>query len=202
MNIIIAVMFFILIITNLILLVNILKRKKTEPDLFAEKFLLQAILESTADGIVVVVDATKNIIKTNNRFREIWNINDEVSLSIDGNKYMEHARELFDDPMGFQRRMDEIMEKQKEHSDFVTLKDGRVLERYYIPFILKNNIKCSLFSFRDVTATKRAIALEEEVKANLKLLDEIQQYDKLRTHFFSNVSHEFKTPLNIILGSI
>ena len=202
MNIIIGVMFFILIVTNALLIIHILKHKKTEPDLVEEKFLLQTILESTADGIVVVVDATKDIIKTNNRFREIWGINDEISMGMDGNKYMDIARELFDAPMDFQRGMEEIMEKQEEHSDFVTLKDGRVLERYYIPFKMKDNIKCSLFSFRDITATKRAITLEEEVKANQKLLEEIQQYDKLKTHFFSTVSHEFKTPLNIILGAI
>lgn len=202
MYIIIPFMFFVLIISNIMLIVCTLKRKRTVPELVEEKFLLQTILESTADGIVVVVDATKNIIKTNNRFREIWGINDEIALSVDGNKYMTIARELFDDPIGFQIGMEEIMEGQKEHSDFVTLKDGRVLERYYIPFTMKNKKKCSLFSFRDITATKRAITLEEEVKANLKLLEEIQQYDKLKTHFFSTISHEFRTPLNIILGAI
>ncbi|HYE08917.1 MAG TPA: PAS domain-containing sensor histidine kinase [Patescibacteria group bacterium] len=202
MYIIIAGVLLISIITNIFLFINMSKCKKSGPELAAEKFLLQKILESTADGIVVVVDATKEIIKTNNRFREIWGIIDERSLFMDGNKYMEHARELFDDPLGFHREMDEIIEKQKEYADFVTLKDGRVLERYYIPFVLHNDLKCSLFSFRDISATKKAIALEEEVKAHQKLLDEIQQYDKLKTHFFSIISHEFRTPLNIILGAI
>jgi signal transduction histidine kinase len=191
-----------LIITDVIFIVFILRHNKIKPDLVAEKLLLQTILESTADGIVVVVDDTKEIIKTNNRFKEIWRINAEISLDKDGNKYMDYARELFDDPIGFNVGMDEIMEKQKEHSDFVTLKDGRVLERYYIPLILKSKIRCSLFRFRDITSTKRAITLEEEIKAKQMLLEEIQQYDKLKTHFFSTVSHEFRTPLNIILGAV
>jgi PAS domain S-box-containing protein len=195
-------MFLALLATNIMWIACMLKHKRSQPDLLEEKFILQTILESTADGIVVVVDATRDIIKTNNRFRELWGIDDEISHTMSGNKYMEIARNLFDDPMDFQVGMNEIMENQGEYSDFVTLKDGRVLERYYIPFIMKNNTKCSLFSFRDITATKRAITLEEEVKANHKLLEEIQQYDKLKTHFFSTISHEFRTPLNIILGAI
>ncbi|MDF2524123.1 MAG: hypothetical protein K0R31_1764 [Clostridiales bacterium] len=202
MYIILAGVIFISIIANVFLFTNMSKCKKSKPELSAEKFLLQTILETSADGIVVVVDETKEIIKTNNRFREIWGIIDERSLGLSGNNYMEHAKELFEDPLSFHRGMDEIIEQQKEYADFVTLKDGRVLERYYKPFVLHNNLNCSLFSFRDITATKRAIALEEEVKANQKLLDEIQQYDKMKTHFFSIISHEFRTPLNILLGAI
>jgi signal transduction histidine kinase len=202
LNVIIWGIFILLITTNLILLTNIINRNKTEPELSAEKFLLQTILDSTADGIIVVVDDTREIIKTNNRFREIWRVSDEIPFESTGFTYMNHAKELFDDPVGFENDMDGIVEQQKEYSDFVTLKDGRVLERYYMPFIVKNSRKCSLFSFRDITATKRAIALEEEVKARQKLLDEIQEYDKLKTNFFSIISHEFRTPLNIILGAI
>jgi signal transduction histidine kinase len=35
-----------------------------------------------------------------------------------------------------------------------------------------------------------------------QMADSIEQYDALKTQFFSNLSHELKTPLNIILASI
>lgn len=35
-----------------------------------------------------------------------------------------------------------------------------------------------------------------------KLLSEALEYDKVRTEFFSNMSHEFRTPLNVILSTI
>lgn len=35
-----------------------------------------------------------------------------------------------------------------------------------------------------------------------QMADSIEQYDVLKTQFFSNISHELKTPLNIILASI
>jgi len=61
-------------------------------------------------------------------------------------------------------------------------------------------------SIFDITDRIKAIELEEaarelrEEEANRRL-NEIVNFDKLKTEFFSNQSHELRTPLNVILGT-
>lgn len=44
--------------------------------------------------------------------------------------------------------------------------------------------------------------LQAYVQKEEKIINELREYDQLKTQFFSNISHELKTPLNIILGGI
>jgi signal transduction histidine kinase len=44
--------------------------------------------------------------------------------------------------------------------------------------------------------------LQKRVEENVRLLNECAELEKIRTQFFANVSHEFRTPLNVILSSI
>ncbi|MFA6941290.1 MAG: HAMP domain-containing sensor histidine kinase [Clostridiaceae bacterium] len=44
---------------------------------------------------------------------------------------------------------------------------------------------------------------KEGKKGNVKeTMDDISDYDKLKTELFGNISHEFKTPLNVIISAI
>lgn len=48
---------------------------------------------------------------------------------------------------------------------------------------------------RDITQRKIA-------EKNMKLLQEAINYDKLKTEFFSNISHELRTPVNVIMSAL
>lgn len=55
---------------------------------------------------------------------------------------------------------------------------------------------------RDITERKKLEQLRIASEENVRLLNEVKQYDILKTEFFANLSHELRTPINVILSAI
>jgi signal transduction histidine kinase len=55
------------------------------------------------------------------------------------------------------------------------------------------SIRTNIPGYDEVASTAQAFDL---------MADSIEQYDKLKSQFFSNLSHEFKTPINVIYSSV
>ena len=129
--------------------------------------VLQATLESTADGILVV-DLDGNIVSHNRHFEEMWRLpapliaanNDAAGRR----RLIDHVRDQLVDPELFVDGIqDRYAEPQADSFDVLTFKDGRVLERYSIPLRLDGRSVGRVWSFRDVTARRRAECVQEAV---------------------------------------
>ncbi|PAB59164.1 PAS domain-containing sensor histidine kinase [Anaeromicrobium sediminis] len=55
---------------------------------------------------------------------------------------------------------------------------------------------------RDITERVHLESIKREAEEKSKLLREAVELETIRTEFFSNISHELRTPINIILGAI
>ncbi len=118
--------------------------------------LLESTLDSTQDGILVV-DLAGHIVKYNARFVAIWHIPDEIIASGDDERALAFVLDQLVDPASFATGIRALYaDPERESHDEIDLKDGRVLERYSQPERVDGRPAGRVWSFRDVTARRRA----------------------------------------------
>jgi PAS domain S-box-containing protein len=133
--------------------------------------LLQASLEATADGILVV-DKDGRIILSNNRFAEMWRIPQEMIRDKDDIKIREYVMGQVTDPRAYMDKIHELYDTSDESTDVITFKDGRVFERYSAPLVISEQIIGRVWSFRDMTAYREAQARLERSEEKYRELVE------------------------------
>lgn len=148
---------------------------QTISNISQEKLKLSTILSSIYDG-VLAVDVRKNLILYNQRFLDIFHIQEK---GLEGRRLLEVVRvpELFTlidtslaDHKIYQKQIKIVSQSEEKHYE-VTVS----------PFFLKGEEIFGVVSiFHDITG--------------LKLVEQ------MRVDFVANVSHEFKTPLTSIRG--
>ena len=129
---------------------------RKEDELMNTLSLLNASLESTADGILVVDNAGK-ITSYNHNFMEMWKIPSDIIKSRDQVTLVNFLRSRVKYPSGFiaaDSDLDEHLER--ESYDMIELQDGRIFERFSKPQRLETSIVGRVWSYRDVTDRKRA----------------------------------------------
>jgi PAS domain S-box-containing protein len=144
-------------------MLDITRRKKAEQDLRQSASLLEATLEATGDGILVV-DLQGKITSHNQRFLDLWQIPPAMAVVRQDSSLLSFVESQLADPAHFRRAVAETyLDPAKETLDFLEFIDGRIFERTSRPQKVGDEIVGRVWTFGDLTAHRRAL---EDLRAS------------------------------------
>ncbi|MEW9124803.1 MAG: ATP-binding protein, partial [Thermotaleaceae bacterium] len=143
-----------LIETNSALTSEIERRNRAEKSLKEEREIIQGILESTTEG-VIVKDKNKQTTYVNSGFKKMFetakrDVKEKKDICL---RHM--ALEFFINPETFIRNLDNAYISTDYISDRAYLKDGRVLEYNTHPLQQRGKITGRVWNFKDITGKFR-----------------------------------------------
>lgn len=126
-------------------------------ELLFKTTILEAQLESTLDGIMVV-DMDMNLILYNKRFLEMWNIPMELLENNDTKKIIDYIKQELKDKDSLKENMKNLIgNRDKKTFKNIEFNDGRIFESYSSPLIDSlGKFDGRIWYFRDITESKRA----------------------------------------------
>jgi len=138
-----------------VIFTDITARKRAEHDIAYQKKLLEALIESVADGIVIISPQGR-LVHFNQHFLTIWKLPEELLQLKSDSAALEWAAQQTADPASFLAGVHAIYDRPDQTVwGEVAMKDGRVYERCGSPINHGNERLGWVWSFRDITERKR-----------------------------------------------
>ena len=152
---------------------DITDRKRAEEELRWNAALLDAQVESSLDGILVVDEQGTRII-TNNRLLTMWKVPQSIIGQKNDDALLKYVVGLVKNPDQFVEKVKYLYRHQNETSrDEIEFEDGLVMDRYSSPVIGRDGKYYGrIWTFRDITEHKRAEdALRESEQRLTDIID-------------------------------
>lgn len=131
---------------------DILNREQAEEQLRSRVMLLEAHVEASLDGILIV-DVRGQRVIANKRFLDMFQVPLEIRDQISGEAFLRHVAGKTDNPERFLEKIAYLSDHPNEiRRDKIRFMDGAVIDRYSSPVIGgdgKHNGR--IWTFRDIT---------------------------------------------------
>ncbi len=136
---------------------DITEKKLTQEKLLSQTTLLEAQLNSTIDGILIV-DQDNNRILINRRMIELFKVPADIIEDKNDSKLLKHIMDLTKNPGKFLEKIVYLNDNPgKESIDEIEFANGMVIDRYSAPVIGRNGKNYGrIWIFRDITERKNA----------------------------------------------
>ncbi|MFA9399321.1 MAG: PAS domain S-box protein, partial [Clostridiaceae bacterium] len=172
------------------------KRHKIEEMLFKNKMCFDMLFENAQKAIIVHKD--DKIIYANQGAAKLLGQEAAIKLEKESiyNYYNEEIREEV--KKKYHKIINEKISKQVDEEAILNSKGESIAVRNTSLFFIYEGEPSVLTFLLDVTTEKQLERLKTDARENLKLLNETREFNVLITEFFINISHEIKTPMNII----
>lgn len=172
------------------------ERRRSELALERSHSLVEATLESTADGILVT-DHNGQIILHNRKFAQLWGLDPNDLSAMDETRLLDTTMNLLVDTKDFiQNIRDLYAQPNAVRQDVLKFKNGMVLERFSMPQMIGGQCVGRVWNFRDIT--ERTLSEEMLAQQNRELVKTNAELDR----FVYSASHELRAPLTSVLGLI
>ncbi|HBA61777.1 MAG TPA: hypothetical protein DCZ92_13395 [Elusimicrobia bacterium] len=189
---------------------DVTERRRMDGLLRQKTAILEAQLNSSLDGIMVMDNSGKRVLQ-NRRTAELWKIPKRVLDSADSQAQFRHVRRMTKDPEKFAREVARLFKHPGETSrDEVELTDGTVLDRYSAPILDAAGQNLGrIWTFRDISERRKAEAalldskrLLESVVENVPLMIFLKEAGDLRFVVFNRAGEKLLGyDRKVLLGS-
>ena len=136
---------------------DITKEKEAEEQLIRSESRLASLIRNLDSGILLESEDRK-IVLTNTKFCELFQIDapPEALIGVDCVGASETAKHLFkDEKLFIQSINDQLEERSTMVGLELKMKNGKILERDFIPIVVDGEYTGHLWAYRDVTLTRR-----------------------------------------------
>ncbi len=174
---------------------DISARKQTEEELQRKTVLLEAQMNASIDGILVVNEQGMKVLQ-NQRMSELFQVPGPMAANPRDEPLLNWVSQATRHPEPFLEKVRHLYAHPHETSrEEIELKDGLILERYSAPMVGKGGQSYGrIWTFHDITERKKAERERQMMELQLRQSQKLESIGQLA----AGIAHEINTPLQYV----